>query len=253
MARNCSICRHANRTEIEKNVINGETLRDIAGRFGVSRSAVQRHKNHLAAGLMQLPLQKSGSAMEALEEKQALQAGQAEALAAEAQARLGKENGRARDVMAELERCFSRANLLLDACDRWLRDPEDPGRYDLSPRADDIYVVFTEPGEDGIAAVRRRKKLSVLLEDIRGRRPGSEIVAVETKSADIRKLVLDSIAELRQLTGLQLSIFETLNDIRQVAEFQEEVLSCIGEISAEVRERILQKLQARRGICSIVS
>lgn len=253
MARRCTVCIHPNRTEIEKSLINSDTLRDIAGRYGVSVSAVLRHKQgHLATGLLQLPLQNSGSAREALELREADQAGQTMEINAAAQARLGKEGGRATDVLAELQRCFSRANLLFEACDRWLRDPEDSERYDLNPRAEDVFVTFIEQDGEGNTRVRRKKRLSLLLEEVKGTRAGAEILTVETKSADPRKLVLDAIAELRQLTGLQLQIFESLNDIRHVAEFQEEVLRCVEEVSPELRKEILRKLEARRQICSIV-
>lgn len=48
MAR-CSICNHPNRREIDKALVTrSASMRDIAGRFGVSRSALSRHKkNHL--------------------------------------------------------------------------------------------------------------------------------------------------------------------------------------------------------------
>jgi len=45
----CSICNHPNRREIDKALVTrSASMRDIAGRFGVSRSALSRHKkNHL--------------------------------------------------------------------------------------------------------------------------------------------------------------------------------------------------------------
>ncbi len=253
MARRCSVCTHPQRTEIDKLLINSGVLRDIAVPYHLSASAVHRHKkSHLAISLLQLPLLNSGSAREALELREAEQAGQTMEITAAAQVRLGKEGGRARDVLAELNQCFSRANLLFEACDRWLRDPENPERYDLNPRAEDVFVTFVEQDGEGNARVRRKKRLSLLLEEVKGMRAGAEILTVETKSADPRKLVLDAIAELRQLTGLQLQIFESLNDIRHVAEFQEEVLRCVEEVSPELRREILRKLETRRQACSLI-
>jgi hypothetical protein len=216
-------------------------LRDIAGRLGFSVSAVHRHKQaHLAIGLLQLPLENSGSAREAFELREAEQAGRGVEISAEVHARVEKENGRRLDVMAEFERCFSRANLLFEACDRWLRDPEDPERYDINPRAEDVWVTFVERDEGGNARVRRKKRLSLLLEEVKGIRAGLEILTVETKSADPRKLVLDAIAELRQLTGLQLQIFESCT---QLGEFQREVLNCIGDAAPDVQEKIIRNLR----------
>lgn len=48
MAR-CSICNHPNRAAIDKALVTrSASMRDVAGQYGVSRSALSRHKtNHL--------------------------------------------------------------------------------------------------------------------------------------------------------------------------------------------------------------
>ena len=52
MPRTCSICTHFERGEVEAALLAGEALRDIAGRFAVSRSALSRHHaEHLPAHL----------------------------------------------------------------------------------------------------------------------------------------------------------------------------------------------------------
>ena len=40
----CSCCTHAQREAIDAALVNRDSLRDIAGRFTVSKSAVERHK-----------------------------------------------------------------------------------------------------------------------------------------------------------------------------------------------------------------
>lgn len=51
MARACSVCTNKHRADIDKALVaNSLPLRDIAGQFGVRKSAVERHKaNHLPA------------------------------------------------------------------------------------------------------------------------------------------------------------------------------------------------------------
>ena len=44
MARRCSICQHADREAIDSSLIRGEPLRSIAGRHGLSATALHRHK-----------------------------------------------------------------------------------------------------------------------------------------------------------------------------------------------------------------
>jgi hypothetical protein len=54
MSRVCTVCAHAEREAIDKLLVAGEGLRDIAGRYGLSKSALERHKaNHLPASLAQ--------------------------------------------------------------------------------------------------------------------------------------------------------------------------------------------------------
>ncbi len=43
MPRVCSVCTHERRADIDAALLNGEALRDIAGRVPVSKSALARH------------------------------------------------------------------------------------------------------------------------------------------------------------------------------------------------------------------
>jgi hypothetical protein len=47
----CSICNHNDRPAIDKGLVDGQSLRVISGQFAVSRSAVDRHRKHLAPAL----------------------------------------------------------------------------------------------------------------------------------------------------------------------------------------------------------
>jgi hypothetical protein len=54
MPRMCSICIHPARATIDNELIAGQSLRQISGQFGVSKSAVDRHQdNHLPAHVAQ--------------------------------------------------------------------------------------------------------------------------------------------------------------------------------------------------------
>jgi hypothetical protein len=53
MARTCTVCRHAERLAINAALVAGEPFRAIAGRLGLSRTALQRHKaEHLPLALV---------------------------------------------------------------------------------------------------------------------------------------------------------------------------------------------------------
>lgn len=167
MPRRCSICTHPEREAINKALVSGKASnRDIARQFAVSHHALGRHKkDHLPAH--------------------------------PAEAQQVTETAQATDLMEELESCFRRINLLFDACDRWLRDAENPNQYDIGPRAADMSVTYWEDGPKG-KRVKRKAKLSSLLAKVTsnsGR--GRMIELVETKHADPRELVLKTAARLQ--------------------------------------------------------
>ena len=47
MARTCSLCSSPDREEVDQAIRDKVPIRDIAGRYGTSRSAVQRHAAHV--------------------------------------------------------------------------------------------------------------------------------------------------------------------------------------------------------------
>jgi len=44
MPQTCTICRHPDRATIDRALVTGLSLRDIAGQHGVSKSALERHR-----------------------------------------------------------------------------------------------------------------------------------------------------------------------------------------------------------------
>ena len=44
MPQTCSVCRHPQRPAIDRALVAGTSIRDIAGQFSLSRSAVERHR-----------------------------------------------------------------------------------------------------------------------------------------------------------------------------------------------------------------
>ena len=44
MPRTCTVCKHAQRDDIDRALVSGEPLRSIAERFGASATALHRHK-----------------------------------------------------------------------------------------------------------------------------------------------------------------------------------------------------------------
>ncbi len=51
MPSSCSLCDHADRTGVDRALVAGNSLRNIAERFGTSPATLHRHKTHLGAAM----------------------------------------------------------------------------------------------------------------------------------------------------------------------------------------------------------
>jgi hypothetical protein len=182
MPRICTVCAHTDCHAINRLLAAGEsTNRRIATQHGVTESAIRRHKDgHIPVAMV--------TAQQVKAEENAL------------------------DVMKELKRCFTRVNLLFDACDDWLRDADDPTRYNIGPRAEELMVTYLVM----VAGKPMRKKapLSQLLDRLEEN--GTDVHGWESKRADPRDLVLKTADRLRQQTELLAKLLGELNEQPQI-------------------------------------
>ena len=127
------------------------------------------------------------------------------------------------DAVAQLEKINRGANELLDLCMAW-------------QRGDDVALQILES---------QRNTKTIRIGD-------EEMEISEFKFKDPRELALRAMGEIRAQLDLQLKIFSTLYDMKAAQEFQEEVLSAIGEVSEDVRRKIISNLQKRRSVRQVV-
>jgi hypothetical protein len=202
----CTICRHEQREEIDRALVRGDGLRELARRYGTTHTALFRHKRaHIPAELALTLVRAAGTGGPA-------RAALLSALSGEVERR----TERGLDVMAELETALRRVNKLFAACDEWLTDPADPERYDLGPRAEELLVHYWQAGEDGVR-VRAKARLSELMDaaepkppepnppapfrasGLAGREGGGGsgwVEGVEMRGADPRELILKAAKRL---------------------------------------------------------
>ncbi len=69
---------------------------------------------------------------------------------------------------------------------------------------------------------------------------------------DLQDQRLKHVAEVRKQISLVLQIAQVLYNVDEVKAFQEEVLTAIGEAAPQVRSAILQNLQRRKAIRSVL-
>lgn len=195
MPVSCTICSHPDRSAIERDLVSGVSYRTVARRYGVSPSSLVRHKReHLVAlaGAVQDPTARAATVSQA------------------------------EDLLARLADSLDEVTRLFDACKDWLTDPDDPTRYDLSPRAEELTVVYTTPGPNG-RRLRHKATLACLLA-VAVERQGddAEFVRLTGRQADPRELILKTARRLE----VQVQILASLMDrLQQTAPAEEGLLS----------------------------
>jgi predicted transcriptional regulator len=196
MGRKLSVETHQDRHKIETRIIEGDSLRDIAGQFGVSKSALQRY---VTTRFVEL-------AAKAIEER---------------------DLDHGDRILERVERVLVKTEKLVDAADEWLTDPNDPTKYDLSPRSDEVTVIHTTVDKEG-NYTREKQALDDYIEEGRGNK---KIDKIEWKTVDIRTLLpraADSIVKqltlVAQILG-KVKQGDTYNFIQVIEEAHKERIS----------------------------
>jgi hypothetical protein len=203
--------------QLREDLAAGLRPAQIADKHGVSRPAVSKRISRLEVGTV--------SAVTAPEESRRFVRSQVDAA----------------EVLAE---CLQRVRLLQDACDRYLRDPEHPGQYDVGPRAADVEVIYWRVDDEGNRAGRKpaRENLQTLLDRVGGI---GEVERAEYRQADPRELLLSTSTECRRTVESGLALTQRLLDARAQQVWREEVLGAIAEVDPGLRNEIADRIRRR--------
>ena len=154
------------RAAVVRDLGAGLSVRDIALRYGFSKDQVQRFKRtHVAVAL---------------------------------QKREQRRKVRDADVIGDrMESLLGLGEKMARSLDAALQDPDDPEKYTMDLRATEVDVIFeelVENGEGKMRSVRRRGLLSEIL-----RRVPGEVVFLQSKREDLRRLMIDTNKSLTAL------------------------------------------------------
>jgi len=154
------------------------------------------------------------------------------------------------DAISQLTLGLGRVNLLMDACDRWLKDPRDSERYDVGARAEEVEVTYEVeiPTATGMQVQKRKKRLTELMACLDGYdEDGARFCGWkhgETKRADPRELILKTVQESRQTVGAMTELAKLLADMRAMQEWREVVLNAIARKHPDVRDEIIAEIRS---------
>jgi hypothetical protein len=222
MPNTCTICRHDERAGIETLMARRKPLRDIAGQFRVSKSAVKRHQDCIVDALT------------------------------EAQRR--REIESAVNVDEEIKAACATLKRLRDACEEWLADPDRPDKFTLDARSGEIMVIYEELEAGAQKPRRKRGNLGALLERIEKNLSGVSVERVESKYADPRQLIINTMRQMTaqldviaKLQGLYKQPETNPNDARRQDERIEAVIKGLMQLrglSRDEAEAQVKKVQA---------
>lgn len=217
MPRKLEVDQHPKKKQIIKALVKGDSYRNITERYGVSKAALSRYLNK------QL-LEKAAKAKEA----QDLKDGDL--------------------IVKEIQAIMDRCRKMYDACDEWLTDPNNPKKYYLGPRAEEVEVVYVDevPDGDSTKTVRIKKQLYDMLREVH---TGVEVVSLKSKHADPRDLLLKTANtlnnQLELLSKIIGAIQETQVNIIKNPSFirVQNILIEATKDHPEVREKIAKELE----------
>lgn len=167
MGRRSTIEQHPKRKEIERDLADGsKTLGQISKKYGLTQSSVHRY----------LHTQFVDKASKAKEVQQM------------------RDGDR---IYEEIRKVMERTQKMYDACDEFLTDPEDPGKYWLGPRASEVDVAFFYKDDEKRNIIRKRLDEVWSTIESEGERV---IVEMDYRRKDPRELLLKTAVVLnRQL------------------------------------------------------
>lgn len=180
MPRAKSVDKHPQKQEIMAALIEGKPYRNITKQYGVSTAALSRYMREELARKVALAKQQENIVDGTYVAQTA-----------------GKAARSLRDM--------------LEACNEYLRDPDDPEKFNVGPRAHEVEVVYTPVGPDGKPGPQERASLQELLDRVETGL-NARVSEVRTKYADPRDLVIRTADSInKQLTILARIREQALN------------------------------------------
>ena len=113
-----------------------------------------------------------------------------------------------------------------------------------------LSVIKSVALEDAHRIVGKNLDAVKQLEKINNAANGLLQLAIEAENHDV---AIRCMCEIRNQLKLQLDIFSMLYDVRAVQKFQEEVLTAIGEVEPDVRDRIVNRLKEASALRAAIS
>lgn len=168
-----------------------------------------------------------------------------------------REGEGARKILARVERIAGRCEKMSDALDLWLTDPDNPERYTMDPRTDELKCICTLQGTDSKGKPISRTA-TIPLNELMSQLEFTEYRGLSVipehlvwKNTDPRKLMLDTARALKDLLELLAKITGELKESVDVhVDVRTQLSSIVQVINAELedepekKQRIVEAIDA---------
>lgn len=173
MSNRWAVETHPKRDQIIKEIIKGNTRKSIAEKYGLTQAAVSRYVKSKLRPAAAAEIHKS-------------------------------EEAAGKSLAGRVEHLISTTEKMLDSAADYLQDPENPDRFLIGPRAEEVEVSYLEVGDDNTPR-RKKKPLQSLLDELQGVN-GRNITDVTSKVTDPRQLLLEASRSLKEALTLLAKI-----------------------------------------------
>ena len=133
---------------------------------------------------------------------------------------------------------------IIESCDRYLADPEDPSRYTMMPRADEIKVIWY----DEATKSNHLDFLDDLLRDLR--EGGIDPVRVKIVAPDRYKIMLEALKVAKDAAYDAFQVMQTVKEVKDSADITGVIVPTITNLMLDatvdapiVRERLMHGME----------
>ena len=185
---------HPKRKQIEKAIIEGQPINSISKTFGISRDALSGYKKKVLYPKIMENSQKVAETRQSVH------------IATER-----KSITDATELFDIILTAVSRMQKMSDACDEYLRDPDDIEKYFLGPHDYEINVVGYRKDKDG-----KRHKVKEPLGEILARlkQNGYEVTRLTWSQADPRIMLVRASETLSRQMDTMVNAWKAIEDQR---------------------------------------
>ena len=148
------------------------------------------------------------------------------------------------DAIVELTESLKYVKKLRAATDEWLQDANDPEKYDIGARAEEVLVTYwhmDESGGDAPKPVKMKRRLSELIQLVETK---FAVDKVESRHADPRELILKTAQEVRQTVSTAADVLRTMYDINTMEELKNMLFDALERADPTVASNIARELQS---------